>query len=636
MTSGMAREPKEPPGKPAVVVAMHDAVRDLARQKRNRADPLPAEERGGAAPGKWTQNNLGLPNEDACPVEPVGIEGELFHLIDSARQFRSLTAGDFSQAGIQALFAQTPHYPMWAWPRYGRRPPPDPETGEQRPPPIKSFEADHVRQCIFRACTRKGLFSPTDKLRGRGGWTLRSGEMIYHAGEEIWRCELQAGTPRFRALDTGLIEGHLYPRTPALPSPWTEPISSRDNPARGLMQMFRSLNWERPEIDPVLLLGWLGVAFLGAALEWRPAIMLLGGFGTGKSTLQDDLKKIFGEALFQSADTTAAGIYQQMAHDARPVAVDELEAEADTRKVDNVIKLMRAAASGGFAARGSSGHEPVQFTLRSAFLFSAINNPIQQAQDLSRVAILRLRELRPDQAHLPLINVDTCGRMLLAQLMTAWPRFEETRTEYMRALAAGGHVARGQKTYGTLLACADMLLGAELAAELNVPLTEDTAWWTDKLAAAKLPEVEDAAPNWRDCLEYLLTAQVEPWRNGARSTVGKLLDDLNAHGSQLSVDDVRRDLGMTGLGYLVKGERALAAVGPLLAIPNKSQLVARLFGGSKWAGSPGGGGPWKDALRQGPRDVVLDDPGINRVRINGAQQRCTLVALEAFERMTKA
>jgi len=609
-------------GKPAVVVSMADAARDIARQKRRREDPPPAQARGGVPPGKWTPNKLGLPSEDECPVTPLGIEGELCHLIDSSGQFRSWAASDFSHAGIQALFSVTPNWPQWAWPRYGRAPAASPGQPNP-PPPIKSFEDDGVRQALFLACARRGLFSPSDKLRGRGAWSLNGGDLIYHAGEELWQWDAVKARPVLR--ETGMHQGHLYPRLPAMPSPWTETIRPQDNPAKVLLEGLRRWHWERPDVDPVLMLGWLGTAYLGGALKWRSAVLLVGDRETGKSTLQDVLKELFGDALFHSADTTAAGIYQKMGHDTRPVAVDELEANADGRKVDAVVTLMRAASSGAFARRGGQSGSPTEYQMRSAFLFSAINNPVNAAQDLSRVAILRLRPLEKTKvADKPLvIDAETCGRMVLAVLMREYHRFGETFAEYRRALAAGGHTNRGQDTYGTLLAMADLLLGAELGDELGVALTEAPEWWAEHLAADSLPEVEDAKANWRDCLEHLLGNQVDVWRHGARATVGQLLEDLASE--KLELPDAKRDLGLTGLGLLLPGEIVGAEHGYVLAIPNASPLVARLFQGRPWQH-----GGWKDALRQGPEGIVIGNKDVNRIKINGVRQRCTLVVMGRF------
>jgi hypothetical protein len=625
---------KEPvDGKSAVAASINDARRKLARRKKFE-DPLPHIERDGALPGRWTADALGMPKESPCPVVPLGREGELYHMMDSAGQFRSFCASDFSHAGIQDLFARAPHWPKWAAPRYGRAP--APKDGEApKPPPIKSFEDDKIREMLMKACSDVGQFSADNKLRGRGAWLLRGGGLIYHAGEELWRCELRDGVAFWRCSETGMVENHLYPLLPEIPPPWDQPMSRGDNPAGVLLETFRCWNFEKPAIDPILLLGWIGAAFLGGALDWRPAIVLVGDKGTGKSTLQDGLKNLFGDALFHSADTTAAGIYQKMAHDARPVAVDELEAGADNRKVDAVVRLMRAASSGALASRGGQDHHGVEFQMRSAFLFSAINNPLQSSQDLSRVAILRLRPLDKDKRSPAPIDVDTAGRKILARLMAEWHRFGELYEQYAAALSAGGHDARGQKTYGVLLACADMMLGPELAEELGVPLTEDLAYWTENLAADRLPEVEDAAPNWRACLTWLLTAQVQQWRSGARTTVGKLLADLASFNAPdgFDINAARNELALTGLGLLAPGELLPSVprdAGHILCVPNSSPLVGKLFEGTQWGGSPGAGGPWKDALRQAPETIAISHKDKNRISIAGVQQRCTLIVLKNF------
>ena len=626
-------------GQSANVVALEDTQRELERRK-GPADPPPHMARNGIAPQQWpgtppnwTPNALGLPTEAPCPVTPVGFEGELFHFIDSTKQFRSVTAADLSHAGIQSLFAATPNYPAWAWPRHGRAR--QDKEGNPVPPPIQSFKDDDVRQALMLGCTREGLFSPTDKLRGRGSWAMRGGKLVYHAGEELWLCEPDRdGRDKFVRLQTGMHHGHLYPRLPALPAPWTQPIGLTELRASvgTLLKTFRCWNFERPLVDPILLLGWCGVAYLGGALDWRSAMLLLGGFGTGKSTLQKGMQALFGEHLMPSSDTTGPAIAQSLKQDTRAVACDELEAEADTRKVDAIVALMRAAASGDFRRRGSSDQKAVETHLRSAFLFSAINNPIQRPQDLSRVAILRLRELEPNQVRPDPIDADTCGRIVLARLMSRWPAFQDRLDEYKKALAAGGHVARGQDTYGTLLACADLLLGEELAGELEVPLTEDLAFWTRELASSNLPETEDALPNWAACVRHIMTVQLPNWRQGRHPTVGQIIEKLE-HNSDpnFNINTARAELADAGLGLCVPGEMSGDVKdGYVLAVPNVHPIVSQLFNGTVWAGSPGAGGPWKDALRQAPAGVVITNREI-KYTIGGVRSRCTFVVLKKAE-----
>jgi hypothetical protein len=495
------------------------------------------------------------------------------------------------------------------------------------PPPIESFKDDLVRDSIFQACTRQGLFSPTDKLRGRGMWLERGGAIVYHAGTELWICDTRADVARFRYEPTGLRDGYLYPRMAELPAPWPQAIGADDDPVPNLLRTFAKWNFEGERLGPekipvaaVLLLGWIGMAYLGGALDWRPAVLLLGDKGTGKSTLQEGLQALFGEALFHSGDTSAAGVYQKMKNDSRPVAIDELEADADPRKVDAVVRLMRISASGAMASRGGSDHSGVEFTLRSAFLFSAINNPLSMAQDLSRTAILRLRDLDPSQARPDPLDADTCGRMVLARMMANFPKFSETLTLYMGALAAGGHDGRGQKTYATLLACADLLIGGDNGHALGIPLvaTDEQAEWARLLAAADLPEIEDAQKQWRAVIEHLLGVHVTVWRHGKQNTVGQLLDDL-PKGEDLARAGAARSRRVRARPVRAGRVCGLGKDdGFVLAVPNNHPGVKELFKGTTWQH-----GSWKDALRTAPNGIVLTDKEINRVRVAGQQKRCS-------------
>ncbi|MFT4115437.1 hypothetical protein [Bradyrhizobium sp.] len=640
------------------VVQMAKAQRELDRQRKSREDTTPMTPRGPneVLAGQWSADMYGMPSDPGCecPVECIGFEGAYKYVIDSSGQFRAMKAADFNQVGIQDLFSATPNYPKWMRPRWHLPKGIDETTGKPHKPIIKSFEADQIKEDFFRACARKGFFSPNDKMRGRGAWTFRSGNLVYHSGDALWICE----KGRFKTLATGVHENMLYPRLSALSEPWTEAITPDENPAKKLLETFRKWNWTRPEVDPVLLLGWIGCALIGGALEWRPAVLLIGDRATGKSTLQQALRNIFGDTLFRSADTTAAGIYQAMAHDARPVALDELEPDSDPRKLDNVVHLMRTSASGDIGRRGGpTKGEASEFQMRSAFLFSAINNPLRSAQDMSRVAVLRLMPLNLNQAKPDPVDIETTGSMMLSLMMQGWgdngARFADTLQRFKRALEQGGHGGRGQDTYGVLLACAATLLGDEVAAEIGVPLGPDEEReWSRLLGAETLPEVEDAKPNYRQCVDQILTAVVKSWRNASRNTIGQTIEELrtkdedgNPVEAPLDRGTAKRDLNIAGFGLfntheIVAGvmrqeriglDEALArynlpSFGWVLAVPNKSTKVAEHLVGSDWQH-----GAWKDALRQCPIDgVMITNSEINNRRIDGTMTRCTLIVLDRY------
>lgn len=646
-------------GKAAIVVEMGKAARDIERQRKSREDPHPMIPRGPdkVLAGKWTPDLVtGMPSNPGCecPVVPIGFEGPYFYITDSRDQFRTLKAADFTQRGIQEWFSATPNYPDWLAPRWSK-PVYDKKTDELvKPSEIVSFEVDDIAKLIFRACSVAGFFSPDNKMRGRGVWTTSDGNIIYHAGDALWTVRGET----WERKKTGVYESKLYPRLATLAEPWQKPIPDADNPAVKLLQIFRKWNWTRPDVDPELLLGWIGCAMIGGALRWRSSVLLLGDRSTGKSTLQENLLRLFGDTLMQSSDPTAAFIYQSMAHDSRPVALDELEPDGDASVLRKMVHLMRTSSSGAIGGRGGQSGQATQFQMRSAFLFSAINNPLHAAQDMSRCAVLRLKPLNPDQTAPPPVDEITTGPMVLALMMKAWGdhgmSFKWELERFTKALKAGGHDRRGCDTYGTLLACAAMMLGHRLGSELGCAFGPDEERdWSERLAASLLPEVQNAKPNYRQCADRILTSVVRSWRNATHNTIGQAIyltrtrDDDGKPIDPVALDagTAKRDINMAGFGLfttheIVAGvmrrdklslEAALQRFGLpkggwVLAVPNSSTKVAEHLEGSDWAN-----GSWSDALRQCPIEgVIITDSEINRHTIDGTQTRCTLIVLNRY------
>lgn len=612
-----------------------DALGRIERRRR-APDPMIGEARMLAdasgkpqpvKPGEWMPGPDGMPPD--CPVQILGMDGDVLYLIDAMGQLATCEPSQFGQNFVQRLFQGRHLYLYWAWPRFSK-------DGV-----IENWRTEKVRECFYGAAAHAGLFSQVDQVRGRGAWRHRKGGLIMHCGDVLYMSDRRGRAGELLPLDTGFHDGFLYPRRPSLDEPWSEPLAPHENPARDILEALRRWNWKRPEVDPVLMLGWIVLALLGGAPHWRPVVFLIGDKATGKSTLQAMLREILRSTLVQSADTTAAGIYQRMGQDSLPVAIDELEAEADTRKTMAVVKLARLAASGSQMSRGGQDHVGTQFRAWSCFLFSSINPPPLLPQDLSRMALLRLQPLDKARAHEPppVMDGDACGRMLRRVILDNWSRYDAALAAYREVLAAGGHDGRGQDTLGVLLACADIALGPELAEELGVPMVDDIGRWSELLATSTMLEYEDNSANWRNCLRQLLTSPVEAWRGGKRHTVGQMLHDLMsgnvidegaAAGEEVDLNKANEYLAQAGLRVLppgkVKGERWL------LAVPNDSQLVARLFGRENlFAGVPGAG-IWKEALRQAPAELILTDKAHNRVTINGFQERCTLVRIEVFNK----
>lgn len=617
-----------------------------ARQKRDAAtvwqDPEPGQRLscslGEIDPGPqtptrargWTVDPAtGLPDtgDMPFPVTVLGKDGDAICLVDTLGQFTTVTPSQFGQGVIQSLFGDRQRYLYWAFPRW---------NAEME---VTGWKAEMVREIMYTAAAKRGIFSALDRVRGLGCWQDKAGDLVWHAGDYIWRLKRDPRKPLLHSQAAGEFETSFYTRRPDTVTPWPEPVSWSNCPARDILRGLKQWNWRR-DTDPLLLLGWIGSAFLGAALEWRPACFVTGDRAVGKSTLQALLRGIFGNALHATADATAAGIYQRVKQDCLPVAVDELEAGGDNKRAKAVFNLARLAASGAVMYRGGADHQGTEFRAQNSFFFSSINIPPLHPQDLSRTAILRLAKLDKSRAaEKPLVvDADTCGPLILRRLFDMWPAYPALRAAYRAALGKGGHDGRGQDTYGTLLACAHMLLGDEGIEEAGYPIegiNEGLDRWADLLPAGQLPENENASENWIACLVRLLTSPVSTWRDGGRQTVGALLQEYeeatDPHAKaagDMNFEKARALLQQAGLGLIPPGQRGND--GPILAIPNQSQLVANLFRDTDWAGAGQLGG-WADALRQGPESIVMTTK--NQVRVNGVNVRCTLIVLKKFHEL---
>ena len=585
-----------------------DVKKKMEKIRREaEASPKRARKRGGGDPGApGTIGPMVKPLPPDCPVHALGCEGENYYFIDDQGQLFETGDKQLGQDRIRRLFGLSIDYLYANWPRINFK------TGT-----VEGWRAERVAESLYVSAKRKGIWNAFDKVRGRGAWLGKKGELIIHSG-----AHLMVNGRRFAAGCE--IDGYFYPSLPAIAGPQSASVKVADNPARILYEAFQTWTWERPKVDPFLLLGWIAAALLGGALPWRPSMFIIGDKGTGKSTLQWLIKQLFMGGVISTPETTAAGIYQQVKHDSLPIAVDELEADVDPRRAMAVVKLARLAASGGVMLRGGQDHTGVQFQARSCFLFSAINPPPMTAQDWSRLAVLSVGKLdRAKTERGPEIKaIDEIAPKLLRILLDNWSRFDATFEAYRTALRAGGHDSRGQDTYGTFLACADLLLGADHMDELGVD-DEDLSFWTDALSAAALPEIADENDNWQKCIHHLLSQRVEAWRGGQRSTVGGLLQEYQRE--ELELKYVNINLASAGLRLLPKNN-GIRDDSLILCDPNSGPDVGALFKETVWQSAV-----WASALRQGPGTVVVTDKAHNRHRINGFPRRCSLILLKALE-----
>lgn len=631
----MAKKAQTQTGKTAIRAIFADAERQ-AEQLAGIDDPDPNHPRAGIAAGKWP----GFPDSAMPPDDPVQVigraaDGSAYYFMSATGHFRAISR--FDGRSLTDLYAPYTNKAKWNWPAYNKpKKKTDPESGEEilEKPMVKRVERDQAFDCLMNEAAKKGDFDPNKQNRGRGGWQDNTGRFIWHSGGWLWTVNGQGAQAKLERSRPALHEGFLYTRQVPTVEPWAEHVSHKETPARRILKDLTTWKWERPFLDPVLVLGWIATAIMGGALRQRPVVFTTGGAGVGKSTLQELLIGALGDIVTSTVNTTAAGIYQRAKLDSLPFMVDELESKPGSTRPDAVIELARVAYTGGDISRGGQDHEATTFTARQSFFFSAINAPPMNAQDKTRMALLNLQRL--DRANgidrKPEFSDVDC-RMMLRQVMDGWHEFyPRLYQNYWEELAPQGLDSRAINTFGTLLAAAELLVGPEALEEIGLPVS-DVDRLGEMVAHATSLERAENLDNWHKCLDLLFQASIDQWRDGVKPTVGGVCEFLRngktQWGEAFSADDARARLQLANMSAVGKG-KVRPELGPVLAVPADGPILQRIFAETEFHKSV-----WYTALKQAPRDIVLRDLGnAQKVKINGSTKHCLLVDLEAFERFT--
>lgn len=471
---------------------------------------------------------------------------------------------------------------------------------------ISGWNQEKLASAMVRACTQKGVWNAEERVRGLGAWRDDDGGLVLHCGQRI----LIGGKWQI----PGAHQGYVYPAFEPIPRPL--PKAELDfEPGAELSELLRTWNWTRGDADAYLMLGWIVAAIFGGALKWRPMVWITGDAATGKSTLQEMMEQVIGGhgALIHSPNLTEPAIRATVKQASIPVLIDEAEPEPGSRRLGDIIKLARVAASGGRVLRGSKDHEAHSFTVRNVFGFSSILRPPMLDQDLSRLALLELQPLPRDQAP-PEVNparMRKIGRALRTRVVLGWERYHETLELYRQALTLSGHNARGADQFGTLLAMADLVMHDE------APGPERLGQWTSKLTASDVSDQLDRSPDWARWLNHLMGQPLDAHRGGRRYSVGRwVMAAANLlKAEQEPFGDLARDV-LPGYGLKVEGR----GDGAQLMVANRNPSLSLLHRDTHWAD-----GGWSQAAQRVPQSQRT-----NPLRFETLQSRGYAIPLKSI------
>lgn len=547
-------------------------------------EALPPAEPGGKASKDRPRGEIWK----GCPVKALGVNGGTSYFLDVLGQLRAVNK--LEKQTIMHLFghrlkALHYHFPQW---------------GEKDGMPYRKpdrFDADLATGAMTQACSEQGIFDPEGAVRGVGAWADDDGQLIYHLGDRLLIGGVE-GEPTSH-------QGRIYPAMPPIPHP-AEAVADAADPYTDLIEALETWNWQRPDIDAVIMAGTFGVQAFGGALDWRPACWVTGGAGSGKSSLQKLILYLHGgeKGLVQSTDPTARGIAAQLGQSTLPVALDELEpGDTGSQKEKAIVATARVAASGGRWMRGSSDQKGSSGQLCSTFLFSSILIPgILDSQDRQRIIILDLLAL-PEGAKPPNLRAETWrarGARLKRLVIDRWPTWAQRLDLWREALAAEGVTGRNGDNWATTMAMACIMRQAAL------PTADELKGWAVKIAAQIKPDLSELGNDADDVLVHILGKTIDPFRRGETHTVAQWIQVAaesplapralcGAADSVLELDDAERARRAKAANEVL-AKMLMRVVhhgaGPRLFVGNaRAPGILDFFRDTKWAG-----GAWAQSL----------------------------------------
>ena len=563
--------------------------------KANVSDPL--ESSAQPEPEPEPQSESEQSETDPWPFKCLGYDrGSYFYLPRDGGQVIELTASSHTKLNLLNLA------PLGWW-----------STAFSKG---TSFDADRAADSLISACIKKGVFD-ADRIRGRGAW-YDANRVILHLGNRLSVID-ESGAHAHHQIDSPPPSYYFYEHAKCLTGPAEEPLP--DHLALELLNIGKQFKWDIPA-SAYFLLGWIVLAPVCGALDWRPHVWITGGAGTGKTTILKHFMRPLLGGIYQAATggTTEAGLRGTLKSDAIPVVFDEFEQneQRDKQIVQNILSLARIASSeGGKIYKGTTSGGANSFEIRSMFCVSSINVNLIQKADIDRFCVLGLRrdpisknDWRDFEQRI--LNVATLenGRRLIARTVNNIPTIRANA----RIIAAALAMEFGQRygdQYGTLLAGAWSLSpgGGDL---LTI---EQAHQWIQSMNW----ELQHSDPSEADemkCLSFILNAMVMV--DSRKITLRELVGMAKRGAMTVTpMRDGSEDPAVVIARYGLKIHEGQ------LAIANSHSNLQALLKDTPWSGNA-----YRQSLRRVPNAQASPSP----IRFPGmGSVRCTLVPIDALD-----
>jgi putative DNA primase/helicase len=467
-----------------------------------------------------------------------------------------------------------------------------------------------VASTLFTLSTAQGVYNP-DRLRGRGAWWDR-GRPVLHLGNRL--ISDQHVYSDLRQFDSKFV----YQRLAELYGPGNAtPLT--DAEATQVWRVATKFRWE-VKASGTLLAGWVALAPICGALQWRPHIWLTASAGSGKSAVLDRFVRVLlaDMSLIVAGNTTEAGLRQTLKADALPVVFDEAETNErnDQIRMQNILSLARVASSESHAAmiKGSASGEVTRYTMRSMFMMSSISTALKQGADRSRFAQLTLKNLSEQngaerssqwallEKDLDAYITEEVATRLIARTISLLPVIRKSIAVYSRVAAECFGSQRLGDQYGALMAGAWSLVSSDVATEESARQHITSQTWESFTQTTE--ETDETR-----CLQTIFQYQVRVETD--EKTYTRTIGELIHIASSLTLD---REIQTISAVDVLGRHGLLVEAGPpsVVVISNSAKAIASILAVTPWSHS------WGQVLRRLPN---AESRGSTRFKGAGAHSR---------------
>ena len=439
---------------------------------------------------------------------------------------------------------------------------------------------------LFEASANVGVYSP-NKIRGRGAYIDKKHTLL-HLGEEIICNGERLSILKKLPFKTD----YIYQRSANLYGCGNEsPLSNEA--ALEILELAQRFQWD-VQASGMLLAGWVALAPVCGALDWRPHIWLTGGAGTGKSAILDRFVSplLADMGVHVSGNTTEAGLRQTLKSDALPIIFDEAESneKSDQQRMQSILALARVASSETNAQmiKGSPNGEVIRFHLRSMFFLSSISTALKQGADRTRFAQLTLkstskfnkheRAFHWEQLEKDLDNKinDQTAKKLIARTFSLINTIKKNIKVFSRLAGEKFDSQRLGDQYGALLAGAYSLMSNDLVSLSTAQNMIDSVSWESYSESTELPDE-------RRCLQTILQHSVKI--DKTEILLGELVEIAGGKYHTFVESEQAKD---------TLGRHGLKVNNDSLMVSNTSEALREILNGTSWQHS------WSQVLTRLP------------------------------------